>query len=379
MTRHTFDLTLALLSPCFLGGAFQQPEFRIASLRGIWRYWYRALYGSGTEKAPGAGERELFGGIAAEGEGGGAASARARLVPLGALPEKISGSPWRNTGARPPDVHGPSYLFFSMGMNNRSYLVPGESVRLRVLVAGDDARLARARASLAAACAFSGLGARSRRLAGAVSLLATAAAPPIRSAPARDAEELARDLGALISAARREAAAGRGTTLPEYHTTAPGAFRAGVLKRTFAKWEEAAEAVGRAYALFRQFDPPGSRTRRRPDYDVAKAAASGKAPPRDQTIRRAAFGLPIGFRFRSGPGRVAEARPTSSDRRGSPLFLTLERLAGDRLAVVWCAFRSPLTPDGWLKVGNAKIGAPDFSLIDEMLGRDEWSFYTIAQ
>ena len=94
MNRYSLDLTLELLSPCFLGGAFQQPEFRIASLRGVWRYWYRALYGRGNETAPGEEEQKLFGGVAARGGGVGYA-AGARVV-LRGLADDLRASAWRS-------------------------------------------------------------------------------------------------------------------------------------------------------------------------------------------------------------------------------------------------------------------------------------------
>lgn len=378
MNRYSLDLTLELLSPCFLGGAFQQPEFRIASLRGVWRYWYRALYGRGDETVPGEDERKLFGGIAPRGGSAGHA-AGARVVLRGAA-DDLRRSPWANPRPAPGDVNGRGYLFFSMGMNKRSYLDPGQTLPLRLLISADAALASRARTSLAAACSFSGLGARSRRLAGAVSLRAEASAPPFRSAPAGDPEDLARYLSDLISAARREGSVRRGTALPGYHIAAPGVFRAGVLKKTFGAWVEAADTVGRQYAQFRQFDPPDSGRRRQPDYSVAKNAIAGSAPPTGQTVRRAAFGLPIGFRFNSLGGKSVQATPTQSDRRGSPLFLTLQRLADDRLAVVWCVFRSRVTVDDKVKLGRVVVPAPpDLSLIDEMLQRPEWAYHPVME
>lgn len=380
MKPYSLDLTLELLSPCFLGGAFQQPEFRIASLRGIWRYWYRALYGRGDETEPWDEEQTLFGGIGARGGGGGRAAA-ARVVARGALEERTSTAPWTNPRpVKPGDVNGRGYLFFSMGMNKRLWLEPGQVLPLRLLIKGDEALVAKARTSLAAACAFSGLGARSRRLAGAVSLRAASPAMPFQDRAARDPGALARYLTSLLAAAPRARGDSRSTGLPGYHVVAPGVCRAGVLHEPFTTWEEAADTVGRMYARFRQFDPPGSTTRRRPDYDVAKSAATGTTPPPGQTVRRAAFGLPIGFRFNSLGGRRVEARPNEkeSDRRGSPLFLTLERLADGRLAVVWCVFRSRLVSDDVIRLDRVRTPAPDFSLIDEMLARDEWVSHSVT-
>jgi CRISPR-associated protein Cmr1 len=386
VSAHMIDLRLELLSPCFLGGAFQQlPEFRIASLRGVWRYWYRALYGLGDEQAPGEEELKLFGGIAPRGAGG-AQAAAVRILVLSA-PDELRAREWTAPQPDRNSVNGRAYLFFSMKMNGRSFLEPGQVWRLRLLIvrrpgnrasAGSSELLAaKARTSLAAACAFSGLGARSRRMAGAVSLMAEgrAASQEFRSSPSMDTDDLAHYLGRLISGARVEP---RRDSVAQYHVIAPGLFRAGVLKSPFSRWEDAIDAVGRMYADFRQHDPPGTQTRRQPDYGIAKAAAQGGPLPSGQTIRRAAFGLPIRFRFNSLGGRpVVEARPTDSDRSGSPFFLTLERLADGRLAVVWCRFKSSLTTDGMIRVDGATMSAPDSSLIDEMLERPEWDSHPV--
>jgi hypothetical protein len=386
------DLRLELLSPCFLGGAYQQPEFRIASLRGVWRYWYRALYGRGDETQPGDEERIVFGGIAPGGGQDGVASS-VRLV---VIEEAPAGEPKVWSNPRPPhrdEVDGRGYLFFSMGMQGRSFRLPGERLRLRLIV--DEARLQRladarqlprrapdiamrAKTSLAVACSFSGLGGRSRRLAGAVSLRAPE--PPFLSESPKDPATLARRLTAVLTGLRP-----RGASLaqpPRYHVVADGVFRAGVLKRTFATWEEAAGEVGRSFGLFRR--------NRQPDKDIARAMViGGPRPP--GTITRAAFGLPIGFRFSAGTvevtagrGQAPPGRPTpgrdkdDAGRRGSPLFLSLERLADGRLAVVWCCFGAQLTPDGQIQVGRTAMAAPDLSLIDELLNQDAWASHPVT-
>lgn len=391
MSLHRVDLSLELLSPCFLGGAYQEPEFRIASLRGVWRCWYRALYGRGDERAPGAEEQALFGGIAAGGGKGGVAAAARLIVVEGGEPLRVDG-PWENPRIAPGQVDGGGYLFFSMGMNKRQYLVPRQTVSLRLIL--DDRRLRRrpggdgsgvdparaidrARTSLASACAFSGLGARSRRMAGAVFLRARDPEPaaPFRSKPAENPEDLARYLRELITPSATRTLPS-GSRLSDYHVVAAGTFRAGVLKKAYRSGEEAVGEIGRQYAQF--------RAEQRNDTDIARAAASGTPPPAG-TIRRAAFGLPIGFRLGGPPVQVlpgsGTGRGASRDtgaRRGSPFFLTLERLADDRLAVVWCFFRSRLTEDERINVAGKTLPAPDLSLIDEMLRRPEWDSHVVA-
>ncbi|MBI2528925.1 MAG: type III-B CRISPR module RAMP protein Cmr1 [Candidatus Rokubacteria bacterium] len=377
------DLTLELLSPCFLGGAHQDPEFRIASLRGVWRYWYRALYGHGNETAPADTEIRIFGSTKRRGS--------ARIVPRHPV-GSLETTTWSKRGGR--DQRGADYLLFSMHTRakgedrQRAYLTPGQTVNLRLILGEEDTEAERALRSLGAACSFSGLGARARRLAGAVSLRTDAGgvvrkAPWIADVPAKDTEELAQRVRGLLGPALA-----RACQRPQYHVVAQGWFSAGVVTRTFPGWEMALDDVGSAYRLFRQFDPPGSQRRRRPDYDVVKSVVARQPPPPGQTVTRAAFGLPIEFRFNSLSGspkeRVTlpsrEGEKPGETRRGSPLFLTLDKLANGRLALIWCLFRSPLAPDGRIRVGPTDYPAPDLSrsIIDEMLGQPFWASHRIA-
>jgi CRISPR/Cas system CMR-associated protein Cmr1 (group 7 of RAMP superfamily) len=355
MTMDRLDVTLELLSPCFLGDARQRPEFRIASLRGIWRYWFRALYGRGDEREPSEEELRIFGSTDARGA--------ARIVPLGSVASlRPSPGPWPKPGRVPT---GADYLLFTMNMNARGWLEPGQTLPLRLVIDRPDRD--QAVRSLAAACAFSGLGARSRRMAGAVSLRQTDSSDTamIPAQPAASAAALATRFTELLEPGLRRTV----PAPPGYHVIAQRAFSAGVLKTTFAGWREALDAVG---AEFRKF-----RLRKQPDYDVARGALQGKPLARNETIRRAAFGLPIRFRFK-GAQESLPVRLPESDRRGSPLFLTLERLADRRLAVVWCLFRARVAPGDHIRIGTSSAPAPGLEIVDEMLSQPFWSFHRIA-
>jgi hypothetical protein len=219
-------------------------------------------------------------------------------------------------------------------------------------------------------------------MAGAVHLSAREDVPPyFFTTPAADPASLAARLRNII-----KPALDRRVTTPEYHIVAPRWFSAGVLRTTFTGWRDAMDRIGEAYQQFRQFDPPQSGRRRRPDYDVVKAALTGGPLPAGQTVTRAAFGLPILFRFRSAGVGTGEVRLTNDpqtrekrDRRGSPLFLTLERFADSRVAVIWCLFRSPLTPEGKIAIGEKVAPAPDLSIIDQMLKQPLWNSHPITE
>lgn len=386
MNERMCDLELEMLSPCFMGGAYQQPEFRIGSIRGLWRYWYRALYGNGFETSCSNEEDELFGatpggeGLEPGKRGGGRGNARLILTAPLAADKPV---PWTKSG----QPTGADYLLFSMSMQKRKYLEPPSRVSLRLLVRGSESDFDRAARSLAAAFAFSGIGSRARRMAGAVHVASSLDRPPFfYSGPAPDPETLASRLRQLLVPVltRPGRAPGR---RPMYPVVADEFFSAGVLRKDFPGWREAMDTIGEGFRQFRQFEP-GSSRRRRPDYDVAKGALQGQPPAPGQTITRAVFGLPIQFRFNSLGGQTAQAELTLEslpegerrrrDRRGSPFFLTLDRLANDRIAVVWSVFRSALTPDGKIRIEQVQADQPDFSLLDDMLKRPEWQHHQIA-
>jgi CRISPR/Cas system CMR-associated protein Cmr1 (group 7 of RAMP superfamily) len=360
MSERVINLGVELISPCFLGGAYQQPEFRIASLRGIWRYWYRALYGDGQESdRPVDGEAELFG--TTEGRG------RAILVPRPPVRRLNAPVDWQRDpkGAQ----RGRDYLLFTMDMNKRQYLLPGQHIALSLRVRGTTGDQDRASRSLACALAFQGIGARSRRMAGAVQLLAEPPSEVLPTTPASDPALLAVRLNALVGVATSRVAR------PGYHVVARDTFTAGVLKETFSSWETALDAVGDRMRTF--------RLRMEPDYGVAKAILEGKPTPSSGIISRAAFGLPLTFRFRAAQGWLATVQLPESDRRGSPLFLTLERLEGGRLAVVWSLFRAPLSPNGRVQVKvkeiRRELPAPGDEAVRKLLAQPEWASHVIAE
>jgi CRISPR-associated protein Cmr1 len=103
-------------------------------------------------------------------------------------------------------------------------------------------------------------------------------------------------------------------------------LRVALLGEGFRSWEEALNAAGRRLQDF--------RVRRRPDYDDVKRALQGRGAL-SLAPERAAFGLPLTFRYSSVPDAQAEFVPTREGgkdrkRQASLLRIRLVRL-GDRL------------------------------------------------
>jgi len=131
-------------------------------------------------------------------------------------------------------------------------------------------------------------------------------------------------------------------------------------------WTNSSTAVDSIGAALRDF-----RSYREPDHTNVARWLGGAAIP---TVERAAFGLPIPFRYSDGgPSGIVQGRlrnPTI-DRRASPLWLKITRTQNGRYAGVATLFKSAFLPAG--EKLNAKTRAapppvnppPDYSLIEK--------------
>ena len=61
VNTEKIDFTVEFLTPCFLGGADQNAEVRVAPLKAGLRYWWRVLYGQKYGDKLKSVEDEIFG------------------------------------------------------------------------------------------------------------------------------------------------------------------------------------------------------------------------------------------------------------------------------------------------------------------------------
>jgi CRISPR-associated protein Cmr1 len=110
------------------------------------------------------------------------------------------------------------------------------------------------------------------------------------------------------------------------------------------------------------------RSRRKPDYDTMHDwMRRGTTPP---TVERAAFGLPLPFRYsRGGPFDVVQG--SQHDRRSSPLWLRVTKLASGQYVGVATLFKSAFLAEReslQLQRGRRTTAPPaDYSLIEEFI------------
>jgi CRISPR-associated protein Cmr1 len=287
---------------------------------------------------------------------------------------------------------GLSYLFFAArGTQNepeRKAIPAGSSFELELsLRAGvqDQDALLKAYAALWLLTHLGGLGARSRRGAGSLQVTQVHGNVPNPALPsleirASTPEQLQTELQEGLSRLRKSVGGSASVDCPSrFDVLHPRVCKIWVVDKEFSSWEEALDTIGQRMQQF--------RNRRPPDYQNVKNAVQGQ--PLMQSVKRAAFGLPIVFFFSSlykqyiQQGMKKDQARTKAtgtlegsehDRRASPLFIRVTRLANGKYVLVLTLFQAELLEAGEkLKLKLKRQGsptyvnAPDLSLIDDFI------------
>lgn len=322
----------------FLGDAHQRAELRPPSLKGALRFWYRAAEPKFAER-----EGRVFG---AAGDGVGQSAVLMRIVAPDFAPMKWPRQMAQrfNSGQGRGTRNGLVYLGYPFQFNERTAIPPGTCFTVHCTVPRPERLSARDAWGVLGAWwllgRYGALGTRARRGFGSLQLdawsldgggdawHAAANALPVVERPtpqvwfqglANGLHELSRRLGAF----------------PEpTHQPHLGPRARPVLLPTPARGRDAwASALAEAGRLMQDF-----RLRRQPDYDRVKShvrKASGEEGRNiEGTPGRAAFGLPLTFRFSSLPrGRPVTFVPGGrvgnkpAERHGSLIHIKLVELA----------------------------------------------------
>lgn len=313
MSTAILTARFRILTPLFLGDAFHRPRLRAPAIKGVLRFWYRAL-------DPGFKEREgaLFGGQA----------------------NKIGQSPWlltveKNSLGQPVPFAGGgiglNYLGypFKLRGGEREAIAPGKVMTLHCLIPtrGHDPQLRRALAgSLWCLGHLGALGTRSRRGFGALALESWEGIegdwPELEALPL-----LAGMLSAeaAVGAINTSVACFRGwfgkfDELIEGERPQPHLgpkFRFKLQDTPHDNWSSVLNGMGEKMQAFRS-------TQKRGDVQLAADALRGRRI--DRAPDRATFGLPLSFRFRNERGSITflpvdPERRKKLERQGSLLFL----------------------------------------------------------
>lgn len=376
------SMTIEVVTPLFLGGSDPRgaPELRPASFRGAMRFWLRAWLGQSIGDRAfddlRRKETEVFGDASQD-------SGSSIVIRVAGQPRP---SPFASPGQNNP---GLQYLFFSMRQRDRDprtgqvstvwrdCFAPNAKfdliLQMRTPASSTTQEMVfrRAATSLWLSIWLGGLGARSRRGAGSLRAAsepigwpADLPSPVIR---ANTPEQLRSEVAIGLRNMRQstgltaQAQLRNPSTFDILH---PDVCDINVLNKAWPTWQGALEEVGAAFQGFRR--------RYQPDYGNVKDVIGGRSQ-RFNGVERAAFGLPIVFYFKSlgGSGGTLEGR--EHDRRASPLWIKVVRLANGQHTVIVTVFNAALlaereglqlTPRGGRP---ASAAAPGLELIDDFL------------
>jgi CRISPR-associated protein Cmr1 len=389
--QKTLTVTLETVTPFFLGGADSrgQPELRPPVFRGALRYWLRAALGGALGDSESslirlrACESAVFGSTD-EKVGASVISLRVADPNLLTLQTyKRQPAPHVKTGTfsrRQPT--GRDYLYWSMGESGnqargnyqlpKQFYPPGSSFNLvfnlRPSVGDVGQQFRQAVGSLWLLVQCGGIGSRSRRTAGSLSVRGKCEVEGLVFTLSADSiAQAASQLGAGLAAVRQQFSS-LGNVVPHF----PSAFD--LLHPTVCRmwvlgiWQSsdaAVEAIGVAMRDFRAY--------RNPDHvNVAKWLQGQPIP----TVERAAFGLPQPYRYsQGGPAGVVQGRlqPPGIDRRSSPLWLKVSKTSGGNYIGVATLFKSLFLPVGEKLYAKTKGSPPaisvpqDYGLIEQFI------------
>jgi CRISPR-associated protein Cmr1 len=372
-SMREITLTLETVTPMFLGGADPRgaPELRAPSFRGAMRYWLRALVGAAGEQLMRQREDYLF--------GVGGEQAAAGVINLRVTSAQFDKKSYTDLS---DNTQGISYVWFSARKTKReeerSAIMPFQCQLKLSLPRSKQLKtdLEQALAILALLTRLGGVGSRSRRFAGAVQVAKIETNDNLPSTAARllmqsaSPNELAQEISSLIQVARGTFGIHQLTNPApdQFDVLHPEVCQIFVLNDVFKTWRDAVEEVGRIYRRFREL--------RQPDYDVVKTAMSQSQDLQGE-VKRAAFGLPIPFFFRSLKNGTAvlqaeQYREDNTslriDRRASPLWMRVVKLSNGQYTVVFTWFKSRFLPPH-TKFVLTKRGKPD--LYGQQLPNDQ--------
>jgi len=166
------NLTVKVITPLFMGGANQQAELRSQSIKGIIRYWWRALKATNDIKKLMEEEAKIFGGYIKKNKELEAISSNIKLFvkiinfTLGVNIKNDFDLKWSFNKEEKKLYgynYGIGYLFYSV--LNRQYYKPETKFEIRIYSRNEE-YLKQALAALWCAIYLGGFGARSRRGAG---------------------------------------------------------------------------------------------------------------------------------------------------------------------------------------------------------------------
>lgn len=401
---QSFRITLETITPLFLGGAEPRgaPELRPPAFRGALRYWLRAIAGAALgadEQSVRELEAQVFG---SPDEDNGASAVGLRIVPKAVKPavdyDRNAMGPTNFVTKHGREVRQPSgrnYLYWSMtssGRQERGNFLPAKKyfpegstfdLALTKRPGAKDSAFNAAIVALWLLIQFGGVGSRSRHAAGSLGVVGKPEYLGLRfslsgETPQAIAEELRQGVQTCFQLLGLPAAAIPASPGFDVLSLDHKVNSIWVLGAKWNSWAQAVDEVGGAMCDFRAYSPP--------DHDNVIRWINGASI---STVERSVFGLPIPYRYSSGPQGVIQGRPSSPgkdeiNRRASPLWLKISKTASGKYVAIATLFKSEFLPSGE-KLHLAKSSSPavtpprDYALIETWLRKSFKDIQEVTQ
>jgi len=339
---YELSFKIDVITPMFISGADNiTPELRPPSIKGLLRFWWRAMQSGNANLRDD--ETEIFG-----------STTQRSKINIRLLKKKIYTEKKRHQ-------NGLKYLFFSMDMQNRAYIKPNSQFVLR-LTSSCKKALKKAGASFWLASYFGGLGSRSRRGAGNWAIRevwgeVSYELPPFVITTENNIASYITFIERGLDEIRRILKGRYSDNLPNYTALHPKYTKIYIVDEEFFTWQEALEEIGKYFMEFRSGYQPDSQI-------ISDLLEEGWIP-KDKTIKRAAFGLPLTFRFRHLAGNVS-----INERRASPFIIRLIKIHKKYIILLLKMDSELLEKNEKLKLkgrGTTLLPPPKSSIIDEFI------------
>lgn len=353
---NKLTVNMKLVSPAFIGGADQKAELRVASLRGLLRFWWRAAQPPMSLTELRKEENKLFGGTD---------------IGQSKFLMRVTEDRTRRLTVGTTEKNGVGYLGYGIAeyergkgvQTVRDALDAGSRFTLQLIFKkSHEDHAAELLDALWFLTHLGAMGSRSRR--GFGSMVVTG----VEGADFTDLPRSPEDLKNMIEEKLGSLRISELADLPDYTALSRHAAVTVWPLRT-KSWEQALQQVGEKLNGFRSAQKSEEF---HDDRDLILDYVGGVSP--DRAPRRAAFGLPHNYFFLHTKTQVNVSGATH-DRRASPLFIHLHELRDGELAAVLSLIPARFLPDGeQVKIGpaNRRPAAlveppPDFSAVEEFL------------
>ena len=334
------EASFEIVTPSFAGDADKnRAKFRLSSINGLLRYWFRAVAWPEYEDLNKVKEAELnvFGGAGSE------TDTKKHAFRLRAIKTAIRGyySPQsqfdqKNKLSGINYLAGQGCIHFRNGLQRAAIKENSHFIlKLQFIRPVEEKEFNLLLKAIKCLGLIGGVGSRTRRGFGSLVLQYLKVNDQTAWQAPQNVEEYKSMLAELLKA--------NNDTLPDYTALSKKIEWKIITLRNNNTWQNALDEIGKQFLRFRSYGrhgklPWGEKAKQRfsNDHDLVYNFCQGKKPDKNATApERVAFGLPHNYFFSSlGPKGNVNVTGTQSERRASPLFIHIHKINNKYYPVV---------------------------------------------